>query len=122
MGLDALCGTDHQHRRVHHTECPLRLPREIRMAGSVHQRQVCFVPGQASLLGEDGNTPFLFHLLRIQEGVPVIHPALPAHRPAQEQHGFGKGGFARVHMGRQSHRKASRHGCSLLPVCMSVNP
>ena len=111
MGLDALRGADHQHRGIHHADGPLRFPGKVSMPGRIHQRQVRFPPGQPRLLGEDGDPAFLFHLLRIQESVSVIYPALPAHGAAEKQHGFGQSGFARVHMGRQTHRQLSRHGC-----------
>ena len=109
MGLYSLRRADHQHRGIHHGQSPLRLSGEIRMPRRVQQGERCLFPVHACLLGEDGDAPFLLHFFRIQKGIPVIHASLSAHRAGKKQHGLGQGRFPRVHVGRQTDDRASRH-------------
>ena len=111
VGLNAFRGADDQHGQIHDADGPLGLPGEIRMTGGINENQVRLFPGQPGFLGEDGDSPLLLHPVRIQEGVPPVHPALFAQGAAEIQHGFGQGGFPRVHVSRQAHGKACRHEC-----------
>ena len=116
MALDALRRADHQHGRVHDSQRPFRLSRKIRMPGGVDQGQLRFLPGQPGFLGKDGDAALLFHAVRIQKHISVIHPALPAQRSGEKKHGFGQRGFPGVHVGRQADHRSLSHRFSLLSL------
>ena len=45
------------------------------MARGVQQRGLLLPQGEHRLLGVDGDAPLPLQLVRVQEGVPVVHPA-----------------------------------------------
>ena len=115
--LHAFRRADHQHGGVHHADGALRLPGKVRVPGGVNQSDIGFFPGQAGFLGEDRDAAFLLHLPGIQPCIPVVDPALPAYGAGKIQHGFGQGGLAGVHMGRQADDQLLRHPG--IPLCQS---
>ena len=72
------------------------------MAGGVQQGEVGIPCAQQSLFGEDGDAAGLFQRVGVQKGVLVIHAAQLADRAGTVEHGFRKGGLARVHMGQNA--------------------
>ena len=98
VALHTVSAADHKHGAVEHLERAFRLGGEIDVSGSVEQRE--FGPGQAQdrLLGEDGDAPGAFKLVRVEKGVPVVHaPELPQRACAVEQR-LAECGLARVHV------------------------
>ena len=102
MGLDAVGAADDQHGAVQHPEGPLRLGGEVHMAGGVQQRHFRVSYGQQRLLGEDGDAPLPLDGIRIQKGVPVVHPAQLPQCPAAVEQRLGQGCFSGVHMGQDA--------------------
>ena len=128
MGLDAVRRADDQDRRVQHVQGAFGFAGKIGMPGGVHQGQVRPVPGEAGFLGKNGDAPVLLHPVRIEKGVAMVHPALAPDGAGKKEHGFGKGGFSRVHMGAQADDRTGSHGDSSLPdpdgfhLSMSIVP
>ena len=112
MRLNAVRRADDEHSQIHNAQRALRFARKVRMPGSVHEREGGFVPGQPGFLGKDGDAPLLFQRLGVQKCVAVVHPSLTAYGAGKKQHGFGQGGFAGVHMGRQTDHGALAHADS----------
>ena len=81
MGLDPVGAADHQHGAVQYLQRPLHFGGEIHVARGVQQGDLPVRPGSAvrqrkhRLFGKNGDAPLPLQVLRIQEGVPVVHPA-----------------------------------------------
>ena len=54
------------------------------------------------LLGKNRNAPAPLHLVRIQEGILMVHPAQPAHASRQKKKALRQRGFPGIHMGDNS--------------------
>ena len=102
VGLDAVGAADDQHGAVQHPESPLRLGGEVHMAGGVQQRHLRIAQRQQRLLGEDGDAPLPLDGIRIQKGVPVVHPPQLPQRAAAVEQCLGQGCFSGVHMGQDA--------------------
>ena len=74
MPLDAVRAADDKDRVVQHLQGPLHLRREIHMPRRVQEGHLLIPDDRLRLLGKNGDPPVLFHLVCIQEGVPVVHP------------------------------------------------
>ena len=106
MGLDAVCGADHQDGAVHHLEGPFHLAGKIHMARGVQQGDFQLLQGQNRLLGEDGDPPLPLLGVRIQKGVLMVYPAQFFQLTAAIEHPLGQSGLARVHMGQNARRQS----------------
>ena len=103
VALDAVRAADDQHRVIQHLKGPLRLGGKVHMARGVQKGQVG-VPGrQQGLFGKDGDAALFFQRVRVQKGVLVIDPPQLPDGSGAVEHGFGKGGLARVYMGEDAH-------------------
>ena len=72
------------------------------MAGSVQQGDIRAACRQQCLLGKNSDPTGFFQRVCVQKGVLVIHAAQLADRAGTVEHGFRKGGLARVHMGQNA--------------------
>ena len=75
VGLHAVRAADDQDGAVQHLEGALHLRGEVHVARGVQQRGLLLPQGEHRLLGVDGDAPLPLQLVRVQEGVPVVHPA-----------------------------------------------
>ena len=57
---------------------------------------------QHRLLGEDGDAPLPLHGVRVQKGIPVVHPSQAPQGAALIEQRLGQRGLPRVHMGQYS--------------------
>ena len=78
MALHPVGAADHQQGPVQNLESALHLRGEIHVARGVQQRQLHIPKRQHRLLGKDGDAPLPLHSVRVQKGIPVVHPAQPA--------------------------------------------
>ena len=108
---------DHQHGAVQNGQHPLCFRGKVHVTRSVHQGDGPVLGFQKGLLGEDGNTPGALQGVGVQIGIRVVHSAQGAFCAAYIQYGFGKGGLACVHMGKQ----ADSAWC-LIQLCAHKNP
>ncbi len=83
VALDAVGAADDQHGAVQHPQDPLHFGGEVHMPRGVQQGNGGVLPGQLRLLGKDGDAPLPLLSVGVQKGVPMVHPAQPAHRPAE---------------------------------------
>ena len=100
MGLQRTA--DHQNGAVQHRQYPLRLRREIHMAGGVHQGDGPVGGFQPCLLGEDGDASCPLQVVGIQKGVGVVNTAQRPAGAAHIQQRLREGGLACVYMGQQT--------------------
>ena len=100
MRLHPVGAADDQNGVVQHLKRALHFGREIHMAGSVHQDEPLLPQRQNRLLGKDRNAPLPLQRIRVQKGIPVIHPAHLFNCAAAVEHPLGEGGLARIHMGQ----------------------
>ncbi len=75
MGLDPVGGADDQYGAVQDLQGALHLTGEVHMPRGVQKGDLPVPKGEHRLLGEDGDTTLPLQVLRIQKGVPVVHPA-----------------------------------------------
>ena len=106
VALQALAAADHQNGAIQHLKGALGLGGKIHVAGGVQQRYRKAGHLQQGLLGEDGDAPGPLLGVCVQKGVAVVHAAQAAQGPATVQKPLGKGGFARVHMGKNADDKS----------------
>ena len=106
VALQALAAADHQNGAVQHLKGALGLGGKIHVAGGVQQRHRQAGHFQQRLLGKDGDAPGPLLGVRVQKGVAVVHAAQAAQGPAAVQKPLGKGGFARIHMGKNADDKS----------------
>ena len=102
MTLHAVRPADHQHRAVQHLQRPLHFCGKIHMSGSIQKRHLPVSQSQTGLFGEYGNSPGPLHGVRVQEGVPVIHPPQLPDAALQVQDRLRQSGFSGVHMGQKA--------------------
>ena len=70
------------------------------MARGVQQGELGLRQGEHRLLGKNGDAPGPLQGVRVQKGVPVVHPPHLPQRPRLVEHGLAEGGLPRVHMGQ----------------------
>ena len=102
VGLHALHRADHHHRRVQRPQGALHLGGEIHMPGGVDQVDAHIPPGQADAGGLHGNAPALLHRQIVGMGRARVNASGPANCPGMHQQLLGKGGFPRVHVGKNA--------------------
>ena len=85
------------------------------MARGVQQRGLLLLQGEHRLLGVDGDAPLPLQLVRIQEGVPVVHPAQGPDAAGLIQNSLGQGGLPRVHVGQNTDTDSSHIPSILFP-------
>ena len=102
MGLNSVGTADDQQRTIQHRHCPFCLCSEICVTGRIHQGDVQMLRGKPCLLGENGNAPFPFQGVGVQEGIPVIYPPQCSSGTGSIQKRLGKGGLSCIHVGKQS--------------------
>ena len=88
VALDAVGAGDHQHSAVQHLKGPLHLGGKIHMAGGVQQRHPGISQFQHRLLGENGDAPLALHVVGVQKGVLMVHPAQAADGSGPVQQGL----------------------------------
>ena len=72
------------------------------MAGSVQQGDIRAACRQQCLLGKNSDPTGFFQRVCVQKGILVIYAPQFADRAGTVEHGFRKGGLARVHMGQNA--------------------
>ena len=92
------------------------------MARGVQQGDGQVPQGELRLLGEDGDAPLPLHLVGVQKGVPVVHPAQAADGPAPVQQSLGEGGFSGVHMSQDAQDQLVHGSTSDKRVCAGPGP
>ena len=102
MSLNAIGTADHQHRAIQHAQCALGLRGEVHMTRCIQQREFRVAHGKLCLFGKDGNTSGSLQRVGIQITVTMIHTAEFFNFSRLIQHGLGKGGFSRIHMGQNA--------------------
>ena len=102
VALHAIGTADHQHGIIQNLQSALGLGGKIHMAGSVQQGDIRAACRQQCLLGKNSDPTGFFQRVCVQKGVLVIHAAQLADRAGTVEHGFRKGGLARVHMGQNA--------------------
>ena len=114
MPLHPVRAADQQHRPVQHAQGSFHFAGKIHVSRGVHQGDLHPPPVQLRLLGKDGDSPLPLLNVRIQEGVPMIHPARLSQPARGIKQRFGQRGFSRVHMGQQpDHQAFFLHGVFL---------
>ena len=102
VALHAIGAADHQHGIIQNLQSALGLGGKIHMAGSVQQGDIRAACRQQCLLGKNSDPTGFFQRVCVQKGVLVIHAPQFADRAGTVEHGFRKGGLARVHMGQNA--------------------
>ena len=106
VALNALRRADHQNAVVHHRQRPLHLRGKVTVSGRVEPPQDVLVPLQPRQARVDRDAPPSFERVRVQEGVPVVHPSRLPHHPRAAEHLLRERGLAGVHMSRDSDYRA----------------
>ena len=102
LRLNALRRADHQHRAVQRPERTLDLGRKVHVTGRVQQVYAHALPGQPHTAGLNGYAPPLFHGQAVRMRGALIHAPGLADRAAKQEHLFGEGRLARVHVGEDA--------------------
>ena len=92
--LHAVLPGDHDHGGVRHTQGLLHLSDEVKISGSVENIDFVFIPLERKDRCIDGNSPLLFQLVKIRDGVAVCDLPHSGCDTRQITHCFGESGFS----------------------------